>query len=93
MLPSTEQVTYKVVKKIRKLALQDGIVKTFKAYMQLSDQPSKTPASIRSELQSCGVSLIDCPHSGRKDVADKMMIGKRSRYIDGHPYTYSSCAV
>ncbi|KAI0665045.1 NYN domain-containing protein [Cubamyces menziesii] len=42
--------------------------------MQLSDQPSKTPASIRSELQSCGVSVIDCPHSGRKDVADKMMI-------------------
>ncbi|KAG6813357.1 hypothetical protein H0H92_011905, partial [Tricholoma furcatifolium] len=30
--------------------------------------------ALRSELQSSGVSLIDCPHNGRKDVADKMML-------------------
>ena len=30
---------------------------------------------LRSELQSSGVSLTDCPHNGRKDVADKMILG------------------
>ena len=36
----------------------------------------KMPSSLRSELQSYGLSLIDCPHQGRKDVADKMIIGE-----------------
>jgi hypothetical protein len=31
---------------------------------------------LRSELQSSGVSLVDCPHNGRKEVADKMLIGQ-----------------
>ncbi|KAF8759801.1 NYN domain [Rhizoctonia solani] len=29
--------------------------------------------SLRSELQSSGVSLIDCPHNSRKNVADSML--------------------
>ncbi|KAI0336280.1 hypothetical protein GY45DRAFT_1238473, partial [Cubamyces sp. BRFM 1775] len=75
-LPSTGQVTYAMVHRIREMALQHGIVKTFRAYLHLPDQPSSKSLAIRSELQSCGVSLIDCPYVGRKDVADKMMIGK-----------------
>lgn len=49
----------------------------FKAYLELSDAsaaPSQQQVLLRSELQGCGVSLIDTPKSGRKDVADKMLI-------------------
>ena len=62
-----------MVNNIQQIAHRYGSVKLFKAYLELSDQ-SKSLA-LRSELQSCGVSLTDCPHNGRKDVADKMMLG------------------
>ncbi|PCH38370.1 DUF537-domain-containing protein [Wolfiporia cocos MD-104 SS10] len=63
---------YDIVGNIRQIAHTYGSVKLFKAYLELSEQPK--PINLRSELQSCGVSLTDCPHNGRKDVADKMMI-------------------
>jgi hypothetical protein len=64
-----------VIDNIRRIAHQYGTVKLFKAYLELSEQTSLKSLGLRSELQSCGVSLTDCPHNGRKDVADKMMIG------------------
>lgn len=63
-----------IVNKIRRLAHQYGSVKTFKAYLEYPEQTTLKSIALRSELQSCGVSLIDCPHNGRKDVADKMMM-------------------
>ncbi|OJT14135.1 hypothetical protein TRAPUB_9246 [Trametes pubescens] len=66
---------YDVVNNIQQVAHQYGSVKLFKAYLELSEQSSSKSIGLRSELQSCGVSLTDCPHNGRKDVADKMMIG------------------
>lgn len=49
---------------------------SFKAYLELSSSEgiSQTQVTLRSELQGSGVSLIDTPKSGRKDVADKMII-------------------
>ena len=64
-----------VIDNIRQIAHQHGAVKLFKAYLELSEHSSSKSLNHRSELQSCGVSLTDCPHNGRKDVADKMMIG------------------
>ncbi|CEH17406.1 LIMKAIN B (LKAP) [Ceraceosorus bombacis] len=57
--------------------LPSGPIVMFKAYLELSDAsaaPSPQQVLLRSELQGCGVSLIDTPKSGRKDVADKMLI-------------------
>lgn len=65
---------YTVIDNIRQIAHNYGTVKLFKAYLELSEQNSSRSLSLLSELQSCGVSLTDCPHNGRKDVADKMMI-------------------
>lgn len=48
----------------------------FKAYLESATSASTKSLSLRSELQSSGVSLTDCPHNGRKDVADKMIIGQ-----------------
>lgn len=66
---------FAVVDNIQQIAHQYGSVKLFKAYLELSDQNQSKTLALRSELQSCGVSLTDCPHNGRKDVADKMMLG------------------
>ena len=63
---------------IRSKAQTFGSVKSFKAYLEVTDSeqvPVSRAVVLRSELQSSGVSLTDCPHNGRKDVADKMIIG------------------
>ncbi|KAF5330704.1 hypothetical protein D9619_005963 [Psilocybe cf. subviscida] len=66
---------YALVQSIRLMARSYGSVKTLKAYAGIAEQFTvPRTQSLRSELQCSGVSLIDCPHNGRKDVADKMMI-------------------
>ncbi|TFK84321.1 DUF537-domain-containing protein [Polyporus arcularius HHB13444] len=76
---------YDVVNNIREVAHAYGSVKLFKAYLELSEQSSSKSIGLRSELQSCGVSLTDCPHNGRKDVADKMMIVDMLTYAIDNP--------
>ncbi|KAH6910753.1 limkain-b1-type NYN domain-containing protein, partial [Coprinopsis sp. MPI-PUGE-AT-0042] len=54
----------------RELAQQHGAMKTFKAYLEVDTlKPHR-----RDALQSMGLTLLDCPHRGKKEVADKMMI-------------------
>ncbi|KAG6821157.1 hypothetical protein H0H93_005377 [Arthromyces matolae] len=66
---------YEVVKKIRNIAHNFGSIKLFQAYLELSDPTAfARTLALRSELQASGVSLKDCPHNGRKNVADKMML-------------------
>ena len=67
---------YDIVNNIRSIAQTFGSVTLFKAYLEITEQvPMSRALLLRSELQSSGVSLTDCPHNGRKDVADKMIIG------------------
>ncbi|MCO5585205.1 hypothetical protein L7F22_039137 [Adiantum nelumboides] len=62
-----------------------GMITSFKAYLEVSGE-SAAQMQLRSELQGSGVSLIDTPKSGRKDVADKMMIADLLSYaIDRRP--------
>ena len=68
---------YTVVDNIRSVAQTFGSIKLFKAYLEVSENVvALSRPLLLSELQSSGVSLTDCPHNGRKDVADKMIIGK-----------------
>jgi hypothetical protein len=60
-----------VVKSIRNIAHSYGQITLFKAYTEVTSMK----ASVRSDLQLSGVSLVDCPHNGKKEVADKMMTG------------------
>jgi len=66
---------YSIAKNIYSLAHPFGVVKLLKAYLETDQFKSIT---FRSELQSSGVSLVDCPHNGRKEVADKMILGWES---------------
>ncbi|SPC63839.1 uncharacterized protein UHOD_00816 [Ustilago sp. UG-2017b] len=68
--------------------LEQGPIVSFKAYLELSSEmqaPNAVQVQLRSELQGCGVSLIDTPKSGRKDVADKMMITDLLAYAIDQP--------
>ena len=67
--------SFLVANGIRRIAHGYGNVKVFRTYLEVSDKDSSRSHTIRSDLQSCGVTLIDCPHNGRKDVADKIMMG------------------
>lgn len=66
-------VVGKATENIRRIALEHGEVKLFNAYAEVSDKI--IPYAARCALQTYGVSLIDCPHRGQKDVVDKRMIG------------------
>ncbi|KAJ7489913.1 NYN domain-containing protein [Mycena galericulata] len=83
---SSSQVSgYEVVSGIRNVAHRFGSVKYFKAYMEMPEPDTSRSLSLRSELQSSGVSLTDCPHNGRKNVADQMMIVDMMAYAMDHP--------
>jgi hypothetical protein len=49
--------------------------------MEVPDPDTFRSLSLRSELQSSGVSLTDCPHNGRKNVADQMIMGMFSTQL------------
>ncbi|KAG1756175.1 NYN domain-containing protein [Suillus occidentalis] len=63
-----------IVNGIRRVAHVFGYVTSFKAYFDMSSQSSTKSVGFRSDLQSSGVSIIDCPHNGRKEVVDKMIL-------------------
>lgn len=75
--PSTSG--YDVVNNVRSLALRFGSIKSFKAYLAVSDQQYATAGgharalALRSELQSSGVSLMDVPYG--KDAIGKTLLG------------------
>lgn len=71
--PSGNHQGFSIVDRIRGVAFEYGSLQVFRAYS--GTESSAKTQNLRSELQSSGVSLIDCPHNGRKEVADKMMIG------------------
>ncbi|KAJ6541815.1 NYN domain-containing protein [Mycena capillaripes] len=83
---SSQVSGYEVVSGIRNVAHRFGPVKHFKAYMEIPDVDRDTFRSfnLRSELQSSGVSLTDCPHNG-KNAADMMIMVDMLAYAMDHP--------
>ncbi|KAF7338466.1 hypothetical protein MVEN_02072600 [Mycena venus] len=82
---SSQVSGYEIVSAIRNVAHRFGPVKHFKAYMEIPDPDTSKLLSLRSELQSSGVSLTDCPHNGRKNVADQMIMVDMLAYAMDHP--------
>ena len=70
---------YMITSGIRRIAHEYGSVTAFKAYCETPELMSPKYSTMRSELHACGVSVIDCPHNGRKDTADKKTMGKSPR--------------
>ncbi|EJD00235.1 uncharacterized protein FOMMEDRAFT_127732 [Fomitiporia mediterranea MF3/22] len=77
-----------VVEKIRSLVQYFGRIITFKAYADVSLIFAGSKSNnLQSELQSSGLTLVHCPHNGRKDVADKMMIVDMLAFVIDRPQT------
>ncbi|KAL1675074.1 NYN domain-containing protein [Schizophyllum commune] len=74
---------FDVAKNIERVALAHGPIASFNAYLDL--QQCAVPASMRSELQSTGVALVDCPHNGQKDVVDQMLQTDMLVFALDHP--------
>ncbi|KAH8117392.1 NYN domain-containing protein [Phellopilus nigrolimitatus] len=72
--PPSNVSGFSVVDRIRRIVQDFGNTTVFKAYVDLSLECANARSMIHSELQSSGLSIIHCPHNGRKDVADKMML-------------------
>ncbi|KAG2752727.1 hypothetical protein P692DRAFT_201785929, partial [Suillus brevipes Sb2] len=72
--PPLNSQGHAIVNGIRRIAHVFGYVTSFKAYFDMSSQSSTKSVGFRSDLQSSGVSIIDCPHNGRKEVVDKMIL-------------------
>ncbi|KAG2146931.1 NYN domain-containing protein [Suillus bovinus] len=72
--PPLNSQGHAIVNGIRRIAHVFGYVMSFKAYFDMSSQSSQKSIGFRSDLQSSGVSIIDCPHNGRKEVVDKMIL-------------------
>jgi hypothetical protein len=73
-----------VVENLRRAIHHFGQIIMFKAYLEINESSSMQRA-LRSELQSSGVSLTDCPHNGRKDASDKMIIVDLLAFAIDHP--------
>ncbi|KAJ3572495.1 hypothetical protein NP233_g3048 [Leucocoprinus birnbaumii] len=65
---------YELVEKVRLLSQQLGVVKSFRGYADLTCFGLSRSLHLRSELQSSGVSLIDCPTTEHRSIASKTMI-------------------
>ncbi|KAL4074503.1 NYN domain-containing protein [Scleroderma yunnanense] len=83
--PATQGLGYDVVNNIGRMARVFGCVVTFKAYLDISAQQTLKATTFRSELQLSGVSIIDCPHIGRKEVVDKMIMVDMLTFAMDHP--------
>ncbi|CAB9518650.1 Pfam:DUF88 [Seminavis robusta] len=51
------------------------------------------PQEKRSDLQLSGCHLVDCPHHGRKEVADKMIIVDAMHFAFQHPECATLCFI
>ncbi|KIO25037.1 hypothetical protein M407DRAFT_8598 [Tulasnella calospora MUT 4182] len=71
--------------RIRRLGQHFGTVVAFKAYLDQS--VTSCTKAMRSQLQSSGVSLTDCPRPDRdrKDVADKMILADLMAFAYDNP--------
>ncbi|TRM61728.1 NYN domain-containing protein [Schizophyllum amplum] len=74
---------FDIARAIERIALGYGTVTTFNAYLDM--QHCAIPAGMRSELQSSGVALVDCPHNGQKNVVDQMLQTDMLSYALDHP--------
>ncbi|KZT28244.1 hypothetical protein NEOLEDRAFT_1175994 [Neolentinus lepideus HHB14362 ss-1] len=70
---------------IQSIALQYGLVTIFRAYFDHSESSSQKTVMCFTELQTSGLSLVDCPHRKRKDVADKKIIVDMLIFAMDHP--------
>lgn len=70
-----------VIERINEVLCPYGHITQFRGYASIG--LNHIPEQKRSDLQQSGCHLVDCPHNGRKEVADKMII------VDAMEFAYT----
>ncbi|KAG1732627.1 NYN domain-containing protein [Suillus paluster] len=82
--PPLNSQGHAIVNGIQRIAHVFGHITSFKAYLDIGLQSPKS-VGFRSDLQSSGVSITDCPHNGKKEVVDKMILVDMLAYAIDNP--------
>jgi hypothetical protein len=64
-----------IVQNIRSSVFPYGTIKSFRVYGNFSGQALVRATNVRSDLLASGLTLMDCPNDGRKDLGVKIMLG------------------
>ena len=80
-----------VTSRLKKILSPYGNLVQFRAYASIG--LNLIPQQKRSDLQLSGCHLVDCPHNGRKEVADKMIIVDAMQFAYTHPTGATLCFI
>lgn len=80
-----------VATRLKSVVAAHGDLVQFRAYSNIG--LGLVPQQKRSDLQLSNCHLVDCPHSGRKEVADKMIIVDAMQFAFTHPEGATLCFV
>lgn len=80
-----------VVSRLKSVLAPQGDLVQFRGYA--STGLGLIPQQKRSDLQLSGCHLVDCPHNGRKEVADKMIIVDAMQFAFSHPEGATLCFI
>jgi NYN domain len=72
-----------VAARLKAVLAEHGDLVEFRGYASIG--LNNIPEEKRSDLQLSGCHLVDCPHNGRKDVADKMIIVDAMNFVNDRP--------
>ena len=76
---------------LKNILAPHGDMIQFRAYASIG--LNLIPQEKRSDLQLSGCHLVDCPHHGRKEVADKMIIVDAMHFAYQHPDAATLCFI
>ena len=80
-----------VTSRLKSILAPHGDLVQFRGYASIG--LGLIPQQKRSDLQLSGCHLVDCPHNGRKEVADKMIIVDAMQFAFTHPEGATLCFV
>lgn len=80
-----------VVARLKSILAPHGDLIQFRCYANIA--LGLIPQQKRSELQLSGCHLVDCPHIGRKEVADKMIIVDAMQFAFTNPNGATLCFI
>jgi hypothetical protein len=77
--------------RLKSILAAHGDLVQFRGYASIG--LGNIPQEKRSDLQLSGCTLVDCPHNGRKEVADKMIIVDAMQFAFLHPEGATLCFI
>lgn len=80
-----------VASRLKSILAPHGDLVQFRGYASIG--LGLIPQHKRSDLQLSGCHLVDCPHNGRKEVADKMIIVDAMQFAFSNPGGATLCFI